>query len=81
MICCDCGEQEDPVPWRWLSVEAIRDSKFSIETDIWAYGVTLWEIFTLAEVPYQGFSWGKEFVDKLYSGLRLPFPPYATQDM
>lgn len=62
-------------------MEAIGDSKFSIETDIWAYGVTLWEFYSLAESPYQGFNWGAEFVEKLNQGYRLPQPKYATSSM
>merc|ERR1711997_1367989 len=35
---------------------SLRDSVFSSASDVWAYGVVLWEMVTLAEQPYQGLS-------------------------
>ena len=45
---------KDWLPVRWMSPESLRDSVFSISSDVWAYGVVLWEMVTLAEQPYQG---------------------------
>ena len=45
---------KDWLPVRWMSPESLRDSVFSISSDVWAYGVVLWEMVTLAEQPYHG---------------------------
>lgn len=37
------------VPLRWLSLEAMRDNLYSSKSDVWAFGVVLWEIGTLGE--------------------------------
>ena len=44
------------VPIRWLAIECF-EGKFSEKSDVWAFGVTMWELFTLAkEVPYPHLS-------------------------
>ena len=39
-----------------MPLEAILHNKYTIESDIWAFGVLLWEIFSLALQPYYGLS-------------------------
>ena len=47
---------KDWLPVRWMSPESLRDSVFSSASDVWAYGVVLWEMVTLGEQPYQGLN-------------------------
>lgn len=41
------------MPVRWMPPEAIRDGRFSTASDIWAFGVLLYEIITFGELPYR----------------------------
>ncbi|XP_035707906.1 fibroblast growth factor receptor 4-like [Folsomia candida] len=74
--------KETAMPWRWCAIEILKHQKFSIESDIWAYGIFVWEVFSLAEIPYTaGITWGPEFVRYLERGFRLEIPPYANQEI
>ncbi|ODM94346.1 Vascular endothelial growth factor receptor 1 [Orchesella cincta] len=73
--------ENSQLPWRWLSLEAIMDMSFSTQSDVWSYGVTLWELFQLGETPWPGYKFGLNFVKELKHGMRLKKPTYATQNI
>lgn len=47
-------DSQKMLPLRWLSPEALTLGKFTIYSDIWAFGVTMWEIFTYGMQPFYG---------------------------
>ncbi|ODN05825.1 Vascular endothelial growth factor receptor 3 [Orchesella cincta] len=73
--------QNSPLPWRWLSLETILDMQFSTYSDIWSFGVTIWELFQLGETPWSKYTFGMEFVNGLKRGNRMGTPQFATQNM
>ena len=48
--------EETLLPIRWLSPEALMYGKFTFGSDVYAYGVVLWEIFTFGLQPYYGYT-------------------------
>ena len=71
-------EDQSLVPIRWMPPEAFFEKKYSVKSDVWSFGVTLWEIFNLAILPYKDFNKTqaeliKQVKDK---GLRLQKPIY-----
>ncbi|CAL8094560.1 unnamed protein product [Orchesella dallaii] len=70
------------IPWRWMAIESLIDLQFSSKSDSWSFACTIWEIFSLAEVPFAGCTWDSGFVDSLKSGeLRLERPSQATHEL
>lgn len=67
------GGEDDAIPIRWMPLEAILYNKYTIESDIWAYGVCLWEIFSFAIQPYFGLT-HEEVVKFIKEGNTLNCP-------
>ena len=40
------------VPLRWLPAEAVFEDDYSTKTDVWAFAVLVWEVFSFGELPY-----------------------------
>ncbi|XP_031828557.1 PDGF- and VEGF-receptor related isoform X2 [Nomia melanderi] len=71
---------DGPLPIKWLAIESIRDRIFSTQSDIWSFGIVLWEFFTLAETPYPGMEAEIQY-QKLIEGYRMEQPEYATPEV
>ncbi|XP_072382044.1 BDNF/NT-3 growth factors receptor-like isoform X2 [Diabrotica undecimpunctata] len=61
------------LPVRWMSPESVVYGRFTLESDIWSYGVVLWEIFSFGKQPYYGHS-NEEVVKLILDGIML-IPP------
>lgn len=61
------------LPVRWMALESLQDYSYTSESDVWSYGVVLWEIETQGQVPYAALG-GQEIVETLRRGERLPKP-------
>lgn len=68
------------IPLRWLSIEAIQRNIYSTKSDVWAYGVVLWEICTLGGFPYPTVS-DKDILKYLQQGNRLEKPISCTNEI
>jgi hypothetical protein len=73
-------KSESPIPVKWMAPETLFDRKFYQNSDIWSYGVLMWEIFTLGGNPYPSVPVEKLF-DYLKEGNRMSKPMYCDNEM
>ena len=48
----DGNKKKLELPWKWVAPEAAMYRKFDQTSDVWAFGITLWEVFTFGGMPY-----------------------------
>uniref|UniRef100_A0A8C6SNV3 Receptor protein-tyrosine kinase n=1 Tax=Neogobius melanostomus TaxID=47308 RepID=A0A8C6SNV3_9GOBI len=68
------------VPIKWMALESILHRKFTHQSDVWSYGVTVWELMTFGAKPYDMIP-AREIPEVLEGGERLPQPPICTIDV
>ncbi|CAD6999743.1 unnamed protein product [Ceratitis capitata] len=72
---------EAPLPIKWLALESFSDHIFSTYTDVWSFGIVLWEFFSLAKVPYPGMEPNQSLYLKIKDGYRMEKPPFANDEL
>ncbi|CAL8300186.1 unnamed protein product [Merluccius merluccius] len=60
------------IPLRWLPPESVFEDDFSTKSDVWAFGVLMWEVFSLGELPYTKMA-DDEVLEGL-QGMKLKLP-------
>jgi serine/threonine protein kinase len=68
------------VPFKWAAPEVIKHGTFSTSSDVWSFGITMWEIFSYGELPYQSMT-NTEATDSVAQGYRLPAPSGCPQNV
>ncbi|KAM3623906.1 uncharacterized protein V6R79_017019 [Siganus canaliculatus] len=69
------------LPVKWMSPESIFDCVYTFESDVWSYGILLWEIFSLGNSPYPGMQVGSVFYRMIQDGHRMSRPEFAPIEM
>ncbi|XP_065680958.1 platelet-derived growth factor receptor alpha isoform X2 [Hydra vulgaris] len=73
-------EKHFRLPIKWMSIEAINDQMFTTFSDVWAYGVVLFELVTLGGTPYPTIN-NSDLFTLLCSGYRMERPANCSQSM
>ena len=69
------------IPLRWLPHEAIFEDDYSMKSDVWSFGVFMYEVFTLGDMPYKAKN-DDEILKLLKCGdTRLDVPPGCPQEV
>ncbi|KAG5892404.1 hypothetical protein JTB14_014754 [Gonioctena quinquepunctata] len=73
-------KSEGRLPIRWMAPESLYDNIFSVKSDVWSFGVLIWEVVTLGSTPYPGMS-AVEVMKKVRDGYRLDKPEHCRREL
>eukprot|EP00050_Salpingoeca_kvevrii_P006923 m.292666 g.292666 ORF g.292666 m.292666 type:complete len:708 (+) comp12656_c0_seq1:283-2406(+) len=67
-------------PIKWAAPEVISYARFSTKSDVWSFGILLWEIWSIGQTPYPTLS-NVEVVDQVVKGHRLSAPRACSHEL
>ncbi|XP_014402251.1 PREDICTED: ephrin type-B receptor 2 [Myotis brandtii] len=68
-----CAPQGGKIPIRWTAPEAIQYRKFTSASDVWSYGIVMWEVMSYGERPYWDMT-NQDVINAIEQDYRLPPP-------
>lgn len=73
-------KSEGRLPIRWMAPESLYDNIFTTKTDVWSFGILMWEIVTLGSTPYPGLA-AAEVMRRVRDNYRLEKPEHCKREM
>ena len=67
-------------PIKWTAPEAAMYNRFTIKSDVWSFGIVLYEIITYGRVPYPGMT-NAEVLEEIQTGYRMGCPPNCPKQL
>nr|XP_061801262.1 macrophage colony-stimulating factor 1 receptor 2-like [Nerophis lumbriciformis] len=69
------------LPVKWMAPESIFQCVYTVQSDVWSYGVLLWEIFSLGKSPYPNVAVDTKFYKMIKDGCHMDRPDFAPPQM
>ncbi|XP_038066608.1 tyrosine-protein kinase receptor Tie-1-like [Patiria miniata] len=68
------------VPTRWLAIESLLDRTYTTQSDVWSFGILLWEIASIGGTPYPAIA-TRSLVGRLMEGYRMTKPANCDEQI
>ena len=65
---------------KWKAPESARQNKFLVKSDIWSFGIVLYEIITYGQIPYPGMN-NRQTLERVEQGYRMPCPANCPEKL
>ncbi|XP_078142667.1 macrophage colony-stimulating factor 1 receptor 2 isoform X2 [Centroberyx gerrardi] len=69
------------LPVKWMAPESIFQCVYTVQSDVWSYGVLLWEIFSLGKSPYPNVAVDTNFYKMIKDGRHMAQPDFAPAEI
>ncbi|XP_036431546.1 macrophage colony-stimulating factor 1 receptor [Colossoma macropomum] len=69
------------LPVKWMAPESIFDCVYTVQSDVWSYGILLWEIFSLGKSPYPNILVDSKFYKMIKCGYQMSRPDFAPPEI
>ncbi|XP_044310257.1 platelet-derived growth factor receptor beta isoform X1 [Varanus komodoensis] len=69
------------LPLKWMAPESIFNNLYTTLSDVWSFGILLWEIFTLGGTPYPELPMNEQFYNAIKRGYRMSKPTHASNEI
>ncbi|XP_065209242.1 plexin-A4-like [Planococcus citri] len=61
-------------PVKWMAPESLKHCRYTIQSDVWSYGILVWEIMTFGTVPYLAYDDAEKLIQDIKAGYRMNKP-------
>ncbi|XP_008547212.1 serine-rich adhesin for platelets [Microplitis demolitor] len=78
--CIETRHGRNALPIRWMAPESLIYSLFTTKTDVWSFGILMWEIVTLGSTPYPDMA-AREVMRNVQDGYRLERPSHCRSEL
>ena len=72
-------QNSSTLPLRWMAVESLTDHNFSSASDVWSFGILMWELFNPGLSPYHEITNNAQVIASVVAGKRLEIPPQCPK--
>jgi len=67
------NSKDKSIPIRWSAIEVLKSKKYSHKSDVWSFGVVIWEIINFGAIPYTGMT-NQKVTEEVINGYKLTLP-------